>query len=360
VKSVLTLLLLTLFSFTTTTIIQATCGDTWAGSTETSSGGGVCGDAINGTPGTFTKTVTWANIYWLDGYNRTSVAVSCDGQEGYPGFFGNCTQCWPTFNAPYFEESAGTAYWIQKTYPGRVNLANDTCSNLSSPSSEHRQGHTCNCGQGMSGEWPDCQEGEDCTPQNCPGQCFQGMCTQTPIIIDVLGNGFNLTNLANGVNFDLNSQGSAERLAWTTANSDDAWLALDRNGDGEIGSGWELFGEFTPQPEPPVGQRKNGFLALAEFDSVPNGGNGDGIINKLDSVFSALLLWQDTNHNGISEASEVSTLKSLGLKSIELDYKKSNRVDEHGNRFRYRAKVRDKNDAQIGRWAWDVFLVTQP
>lgn len=87
-----------------------------------------------------------------------------------------------------------------------------------------------------------------------------------------------------------------------------------------------------------------------------NGDNGDGQITKLDAIFAALRLWQDTNHNGFSEASELHRIHDLGLKSIDLDYRESKRKDQYGNQFRYRAKVKDTHDAQLGRWAWDVFL----
>ena len=177
-------------------------------------------------------------------------------------------------------------------------------------------------------------------------------------MVDVAGNGFNLTNASTGVSFDFTGDGTPERISWTASNSDDAWLCLDRDQNGTIDNGSELFGNLTPQSSPPPGMGRNGFNALVEYDKTAKGGNADGLITERDAVFRNLLLWQDTNHNGISEASELRALNQLGLTAIECDYKESKHKDQFGNQFRYRAKVRDQRDTRINRWAWDVFLVS--
>ena len=172
------------------------------------------------------------------------------------------------------------------------------------------------------------------------------------------GNGFNLTDAHAGVMFDIGGDGHREPIAWTTSGSDDAWLVLDRNGNGQIDNGKEMFGNFTDQPQ--SNTAPNGFLALAHFDKSGNGGNGDVQIDSRDSIFNSLRLWRDENHNGLSEANELNTLSSFNVASLGLDFKESKKTDEHGNRFGYRTKVKNSQGQHLGRWAWDVILLVNP
>lgn len=196
----------------------------------------------------------------------------------------------------------------------------------------------------------------------CPsGQNAQYSCCyyDTPVIVDIEGDGFAMTDIEHGVSFPLRSTNDVVlRTAWTSLGTDDAWLVLDRNGNGKVDNGSELFGNHTPQPAPPNGQMKNGFLALADYDKPANGGNDDRWIEAADSVYASLRLWQDVNHDGVSQSEELHTLDSLGVERINLDYKSSRRVDQFGNAFRYRARV-VRTPGGAGRWAFDVLLRAQ-
>jgi len=182
----------------------------------------------------------------------------------------------------------------------------------------------------------------------------------SPIIVDTEGEGFHLTSAAEGVKFDIAGNGHPVQIAWTAIGFRNAFLALP-GADGLIHNGKELFGNFTAQDP---SKHRNGFLALAEFDEADQGGNGDGVIDEHDAIFSKLRLWIDENHDGICQPDELHTLSELGVFAVALNYQTSFKRDQYGNQFRYKARVnpgarRDKRDeaSDVGRWTYDVFFV---
>lgn len=248
-----------------------------------------------------------------------------------------------------------------------------SCSGLYAQSCDQNPDFTCSDGNPVctNCSWSCPSGGTECTlpPSQyvCEGdpggyvECGGGgwYCVPgpSPIIVDTTGEGFQLTSAQDGVVFDIFADGHPIQMAWTAAGSGNAFLALDRNHNGTIDSGAELFGNITQQPP---SAEPNGFLALAEFDKPENGGNGDGIIDHRDAIFPHLLLWIDENHDGISQPSELHTLPEMGVYSLALKYSESRRTDKFGNQFRYKAAVNpdpEDGESQDGRWAFDVFLM---
>ena len=195
-----------------------------------------------------------------------------------------------------------------------------------------------------------------CTDYNFDNCTCSGGIDKSPVLIDMAGNGLSLTSPSAGVTFDIAGNGDPRKLSWTRAGSDDAFLVLDLNGNGLVDNGQELFGNFTPQSVPLAGERRHGFRALAEYDQQALGGNADGRIDPRDVIFFSLRLWRDDNHNGVSEPQELRKLAGSVIEILSLTCEEARRRDQHGNEFRYRAKVSDTKQTQVGRWAWDVFL----
>ncbi|WP_418815919.1 calcium-binding protein [Pseudoruminococcus massiliensis] len=132
-----------------------------------------------------------------------------------------------------------------------------------------------------------------------------------PLVIDLGKSGFELTGIEDGVHFDMDLNGLAEKTGWITG--DDAFLALDLNGDGKINNSRELFGDRTLLSDGTYA--KSGFEALAQYDY-----NLDGLIDAHDEIYNRLLIWQDKNKDGISTPDELMTLKEAGITSINLNY----------------------------------------
>ncbi len=149
-----------------------------------------------------------------------------------------------------------------------------------------------NCSTGGGGECKD--NGDTCSTD---GECCSNHCDEVcddvdPIIVDLGGRGYELTNIKDGVIFDFFGGGSSIQMSWTAAGWNGGFLVLDRNGNGRIDDGAELFSNIAPQPSKP-GRGKNGFAALAVYDLKANGGNEDGWIDGHDSIYSKLFIWID-------------------------------------------------------------------
>ena len=149
----------------------------------------------------------------------------------------------------------------------------------------------------------------------------------SPIVIDLNNDGINTLSLDYTRNFDLDNNGFAEATGWVQ--KDDALLAYDRNGNGKIDNGGELFGNYTLSDNyySHTSGNTNGFNALKEFDT-----NNDGIIDKNDKDFDKLLLWQDKNSNTITDEGELIKLSDK-VKSIDLNYKEIS-TSNNGNSIR--------------------------
>ena len=196
--------------------------------------------------------------------------------------------------------------------------------------------------EALDEEEPPPDEEEDCTLDgSCPDDPGCGPFSCSPIVIDMSRNGYALTSDADGVFFDIDADGDMDRVAWTRPDSDDAWLAMDRNGNGQIDDGSELFGNRTRVFADPTAltTAANGFEALKFLESPPYGFNrADNVIDTHDAAFARLLLWTDRNHNGISEADELQSVNTSALQAIHTDYKEAKKRDRYGNEFRQRAK----------------------
>jgi hypothetical protein len=153
-------------------------------------------------------------------------------------------------------------------------------------------------------------QSEQATPPPCP------------LVLDLDGDGTESISLTTGAYFDHNADGFAEATGW--AAPDDGLLVWDRDADGRIESGRELFGNQTLLQNGQLAA--NGFAALAEWDA-----NADGKIDAADSVWANLRIWKDVDGDGFSAADELLALPDAGVTSINLAYASGSGLDGNGN-----------------------------
>jgi hypothetical protein len=171
-----------------------------------------------------------------------------------------------------------------------------------------------------------------------------------PIVFSLDNGSYHLSGLDDPVVFDIfgvGPRGGKPQIGWTARDSEVAFLAFDRNGNGGIDDGGELFGSATLLRDGT--HAANGFDALAEYDD-----NADGLIDARDRIWQYLLLWEDRNHDGISQPEEVRQITNSTITAIELAHRWTNRKDGSGNFFGYEGRF---HEGRHVRTFYDVFFV---
>ena len=172
-----------------------------------------------------------------------------------------------------------------------------------------------------------------------------------PLALDLDGNGIRTVaaNQFSGSLFDHDGDGIRTASGWV--GKEDGLLVYDRNGDGIINNGSELFGDATRLKN--GGTAAHGFAALADLDD-----NGDGKIDAADKAFSSLRVWRDLNQDGISQEGELLTLEQAKVRSLSTSFRNTNRSLGDGNTLAQEGSytTTDGQTRQMG----DLLLANDP
>lgn len=174
------------------------------------------------------------------------------------------------------------------------------------------------------------------------------------LVLGLDGGSIQTVGVNAGAYFDHDINGFSEKTGWIGPN--EGLLVLDRDGDGKINHGRELFGDWTVLKN---GSRAaNGFAALFEWDD-----NADGKIDRNDAIWKKLKVWRDTDLDGLSQPSEIFNLDALQIRSINLSHTVVSHADGNSNLLTMSGTF-VKNDGTIGkignyRFARDVLYTIQ-
>ncbi|ROP59466.1 Ca2+-binding RTX toxin-like protein [Enterobacter sp. BIGb0383] len=169
----------------------------------------------------------------------------------------------------------------------------------------------------------------------------------SPVILDLDNDGVETLSLDAGIFFDHDGNRFAERSGWVAP--DDGLLVLDRDDNGIIDSGSELFGDSTWLENGELAA--NGYQALQALDS-----NQDGVLDGNDPLWQQLQVWQDRNSNGRVDDGELLTMEQADVASIGTGYQNSSRVDGQGNAHK-QIGIFTRTDGSTGQSA-DVWFAT--
>jgi hypothetical protein len=185
--------------------------------------------------------------------------------------------------------------------------------------------------------------------QECSPYC-------SPLVLDLDGDGIATTGADDPVRFDIDADGVVDTIGWLARDDDDAFLWRDVERNHRVDDGSELFGIGMTLPD---GHRAaNGFEALTAYDRIENGGNADGLITNRDAIWPRLRLWVDVDHDGVSDAGELSPIESSRVLALVLTWIESSDVDFAGNQLRLRGRYRYRLAAGLSehRALVDVFF----
>jgi hypothetical protein len=185
--------------------------------------------------------------------------------------------------------------------------------------------------------------------------CKQSVKLVSPLVLDLTGAAiFEGVSLPESrVSFDIRANGSQQKVGWLKPSM--GLLVLDRNGNGRVDDGSELFGEAFAFADGK--SASNGYAALASLDT-----NGDRFVDGADEAFSRLQVWIDANGNGVTDLGELRSLASLAIRKLGVAYSPSFR---HGprdfldNDVRYEARYwGPARCGASGCLSFDVYFAT--
>lgn len=288
----------------------------------------------------------------VPGSNQTMSAwgtASASDGEGYPvgvsgalALYEGFAQSWETVNSLQFFEPEGT--WEE--------------SNLSATAAE---GLCYNSGLRAKTSLADrtVYGAEECVPSKpvlprdpiliADGACDPDPCQTSPVILNLHHASYQFGDPALGPLFDLNADGRQVNVSWPRDPASMGFLYLDRNGNGSLDDGSELFGDRTRLIDGTLA--KHGFEALSELDS-----DFDGAITPLDHQWRDLRVWLDVDADGVPNSAELRALDDVGVTALWIAPIWSGQRDQYGNRLQWRSYFDCRNGQGCRQPYYDVFL----